>query len=74
MAAAAEQISIEGRAAELGFRLENRDRKTINASWSTILWSTILWTKNNALYLQKIKNYGQTICIRDRRLWRELYR
>ena len=48
--------------------------KTINASWSTILWSTILWTKNNALYLQKIKNYGQTICIRDRRLWRELYR
>ena len=54
---------------------QKRLKKTTNASRSTILWPTILWTKiNNALYLQKIKNYGQTICLRDRRLWRELYR
>ena len=54
---------------------KKRLKKTTKASRSTILWSTILWTKiNNALYLQKIKNYGQTICLRDRRLWRELYR
>ena len=41
---------------------ENATKKSIKLDWTTILWATILWTKNNALFLQKIKTYEQALC------------